>query len=110
MRMPVLTATESFFARLSGRTSRDSRSHGDSDEAAQVLEEALQLHEQKGDLVSAERTRALLVQLGHQPFPPSARNLAGSRRTQVKRECCESIDLLQGEKARLVCNVDSRGE
>jgi tetratricopeptide (TPR) repeat protein len=34
------------------------------DEAAQVLKEALRLHEEKGNLVSAERTRALLAELG----------------------------------------------
>ena len=37
---------------------------GRSDEAAQVLGQALRLHEQKGNLVSAERTRALLTELG----------------------------------------------
>ena len=34
------------------------------DEAAEVLEEALQLHEQKGNIVSAGRTRTLLAELG----------------------------------------------
>jgi tetratricopeptide (TPR) repeat protein len=37
---------------------------GRPDEAAQVLEEALQLHKQKGNLVSAERTRVQLAELG----------------------------------------------
>jgi class 3 adenylate cyclase/tetratricopeptide (TPR) repeat protein len=37
---------------------------GRSDEAAHVLHEALRLHEQKGNLFSAERTRALLTELG----------------------------------------------
>ena len=38
---------------------------GRSGEAAELLEEALHLHEQKGNLVSAERARALLAELGH---------------------------------------------
>jgi tetratricopeptide (TPR) repeat protein len=37
---------------------------GPPDEAAEVLQDALRLHEQKGNLVSAERTRALLAELG----------------------------------------------
>jgi tetratricopeptide (TPR) repeat protein len=36
---------------------------GHSDEAAPVLSEALRLHEEKGNLVSAEKTRALLAEL-----------------------------------------------
>lgn len=37
---------------------------GRPDDAAEVLQDALHLHEQKGNLVSAERTRALLDELG----------------------------------------------
>jgi tetratricopeptide (TPR) repeat protein len=37
---------------------------GRSDEAAEVLQDGLRLHEEKGNLVSAERTRALLNELG----------------------------------------------
>jgi hypothetical protein len=37
---------------------------GRHDEAAEVLQDALRLHEHKGNLVSAERTRALLAELG----------------------------------------------
>jgi hypothetical protein len=37
---------------------------GRSDQAAHALQEALRLHEQKGNLVSAERTRTLLAELG----------------------------------------------
>jgi thioredoxin-like negative regulator of GroEL len=37
---------------------------GRSDEAAALLEEAMHLHEHKGNLISAERTRALLADLG----------------------------------------------
>jgi thioredoxin-like negative regulator of GroEL len=40
---------------------------GRPDEAAQALMEALRLHEQKGNLVSAERTRALLADLAVDP-------------------------------------------
>jgi tetratricopeptide (TPR) repeat protein len=36
---------------------------GRPDEASEVLQDALRLHEQKGNLVSAERTRALLADL-----------------------------------------------
>jgi tetratricopeptide (TPR) repeat protein len=38
---------------------------GRPDEAAEVLQDALRLHEQKENLVSAERARALLDELGH---------------------------------------------